>query len=506
MQTDHIQPWHRRWAAVLGVLLAFTLVATACGDDGDSGQEAPAPTEATDTAETPEPDSEASASEPPETADSDAAPEEAPEEAPEPSDQSDGATAADEPAEPAEPVSIDYAGFGLADEDIELELVRQFEAANPNIRVSDVDMLTSKDYWPRMEALAAAGDLPCVMWMNSGFVDGWILDDLIVDIQAYVDQLDHSLYQIGDFAGMRNPQTGNMHAFPFRFGGSVLYYNATLFEEAGLPLPAPGWTWDDFLTAAQALTLDENGDGTPERYGHYFYGRYAHVENWVYQNNGRLLNAERTVFEPDANAVAALQFLDDLIHVHGVSPEPKEFDGIGDVDIFAGQLSAMWIDGTWNIDNIQEAAGSDFEWSVTAIPRGPQASSDVAFGWPDLLAISANCENPDAAWEFIEFMTGPARTPELQSIGQLPVYLPTAQDPDLAARTLPASQDFLVEWAGLTGPTTHSPGWGEWRGYTDGSGLQGQLDLVFNGEKSLQDALADAGEFANAVLDREWGN
>ena len=82
-------------------------------------------------------------------------------------------------------------------------------------------------------------------------------------------------------------------------------------------------------------------------------------------------------------------------------------------------------------------------------------------------------------------MTGPARTPELQSIGQLPVYLPTAQDPDLAARTLPASQDFLVEWAGLTGPTTHSPGWGEWRGYTDGSGLQGQLDLVFNGEKSL---------------------
>ena len=162
-------------------------------------------------------------------------------EAPESSDESDAPSAADEPAdepaEPAEPASIDYAGFGLADEDIELELVRQFEEANPNISVSDVDMLTSRDYWPRMEALAAAGNLPCVMWMNSGFVDSWILDGLIVDIQAYVDQLDHSLYQIGDFAGMRNPQTGNMHAFPFRFGGSVLYYNATLFTEAGLPLP-----------------------------------------------------------------------------------------------------------------------------------------------------------------------------------------------------------------------------------------------------------------------------
>ena len=242
MHTHQSQRRYRRWPAVLGVLISLTLVAAACGDDDDSSQDAPATTEASGTVEAPEPDAEAPAEEPSDASEDAATTEEAPEPAADP----DGDTATDEAPEapaPAEAVSIDYAGFGLADEDIELELVRQFEGAHPHISVSDVDMLTSKDYWPRMEALAAAGNLPCVMWMNSGFVDSWILDDLIVDVQGYVDQLDHSLYQIGDFAGMRNPQTGNMHAFPFRFGGSVLYYNATLFKEAGLPLPAPGWTW-----------------------------------------------------------------------------------------------------------------------------------------------------------------------------------------------------------------------------------------------------------------------
>lgn len=455
----------------LSLLVAFSLIAAACGDDDNRSSE---------------PDLT------PQQADSDPSDAERSEEL--------------EPSESTEPAQINYAGFGLADEDIELELIRRFHDANPNIEVTDVDMLTSSDYWPRMEALAASGDLPCVMWQNSGFVDGWILDGLLLDIQSYVDELNVSQYQIGDFAGMRNPETGNMHAFPFRFGGSVLYYNATLFDEADLDRPDLGWTWDEFLKAAQTLTLDENGDGTPERYGHYFYGRYAHVENWVYQNGGRLLSDNRTEFAPNDQAIEALQFLDDLIHVYGVSPEPKDFDGIGDVDIFASELSAMWVDGTWNIDNIQEAANDQFDWSVTAIPRGPQADGDTAFGWPDLLAITSTCANPDAAWEFIKFITGPARTPELQSIGQLPVYLPTAQDPALAEITLPASQDFLVEWAGLTGPTTHSPGWGEWRGYTDGAGLQGQLDLVFNGEKDLDSALAEAKDFANAVLSREWGN
>jgi hypothetical protein len=53
------------------------------------------------------------------------------------------------------------------------------------------------------------------------------------------------------------------------------------------------------------------------------------------------------------------------------------------------------------------------------------------------------------------------------------------------------------------GPT-FTPGWGEWRGYTDGAGLEGQLDDVFNGVTDLETAIDNATEHVNTVLERYY--
>ncbi len=101
-----------------------------------------------------------------------------------------------------------------------------------------------------------------------------------------------------------------------------------MFDEAGLEYPNSNWRYDDFLKAAKALTLDTNNDGTPDQYGYWVYGRYAHIEPWVFRNGGRLLNADRTKLEPNAAALEALQFVTDLANVHGVAPKPEMMDGI----------------------------------------------------------------------------------------------------------------------------------------------------------------------------------
>ncbi|MEO0565603.1 MAG: extracellular solute-binding protein, partial [Chloroflexota bacterium] len=127
-------------------------------------------------------------------------------------------------------------------------------------------------------------------------------------------------------------------------------------------------TWDDFLAASQALTVDENSDGLMDQYGYYFFGRYAHVESWVYQNNGRLLAADRTSLEPDANAVESIEFLNSLINEHGVAPTPAEMEGLDNP--FRTGLVAMWIDGVWNIGGNRDTEGLNF--GVATVPRGPQ--------------------------------------------------------------------------------------------------------------------------------------
>ncbi|GJM40690.1 MAG: sugar ABC transporter substrate-binding protein [Ardenticatenaceae bacterium] len=402
-----------------------------------------------------------------------------------------------------EEITMRYFMWDPSFEETEQIMVDKFVAAHPNVTI-DFQTIGTPDYWTKLEALSAADDLPCVFNMSAGFVDQWISDGLLLDIQSYVDQdINPDEYYTGVFDVVRDKNSGNMHAFPFAFVETVMFYNKDAFDAAGVPYPEEGWTWDEFLSAAQALTLDDNDDGVVDQYGYWFYGRYAHIESWVYQNDGRFLNENKTRFEPNDNAVDTLAFLDSLIHEHGVAPEPKEMEGIRQQDVFPLGLAAMWVDGAWNINGNRETIGDDFNWGIAPIPRGPQATGDVAYGWPDSMSIASTCEHPDLAWEFINFMTGPERTIDLTFGGKIPIYQPVAfSDEFLERDQLPDNKEFLLEWANHTGPTTFTPGWGEWRGYTDGAGLEGQFGEVLNGESDLDTALANITEHANGVLER----
>ena len=415
-----------------------------------------------------------------------------------------GATGADAPADADEEITLRYFMWDPSFEEKEQQMVDKFMAENPNINI-DFEVVGTPDYWTKLGALSAADDLPCVFNMSAGFVDQWISDGLLLDIQTYVDSDINDDYFTGVFDVVRDKNSGNMHAFPFAFVETVLFYNKDAFDAAGIAHPSEGWTWDDFLSAAQALTKDDNSDGVVDQYGFWFYGRYAHIESWVYQNNGRLLNENKTRFAPDDNAVEALAFLDSLIHEHAVAPEPKEMEGVRQQDVFPLGLSAMWVDGAWNINGNRESIGDDFNWGMAPLPRGPQASGDAAYGWPDSMSIAASCEHPNEAWSFINFMTGPARTIDLTFGGKIPIYKPVAlSDEFLEKDQQPDNKEFLLEWANGTGPTSFTPGWGEWRGYTDGAGLEGQLGDVFNGVTDLETALENATEHANSVLERYY--
>ena len=375
----------------------------------------------------------------------------------------------------------------------------------------DMEVIGTPDYWTRMNAMAAADDLPDVFSMSSGFVDGWIADGLLLNIQEYIDrdimpEADNYFLGILDVARYPDKTTGDAYAFPFAFVETVLFYNQDAFDAAGLEYPSEeGWTWDEFLAAAQALTLgDDDGDGFPDQYGFWFYGRYAHIESWVYQNGGRFLDETRTTFAADEKAVETLEFLTSLIFDHAVAPNPADMEGIRQQDVFPMGLAAMWVDGAWNISGTRTfLEDSDMRWAIAPVPTGPSAEGNAAYGWPDMLAIGANNAHPDESWAFIQCMTGPLRTVEMTVPGKIPVYRPAAEsDAWLESDLMPPNKGFLLNWAQYTGPTSFTPGWGEWRGYTDGAGLQGQLDDVFNGNVDLETALEEVTEYANGVLGR----
>ena len=390
--------------------------------------------------------------------------------------------------------TLTYMMWSPSQLEIEQPAIDAFEAANPGVTVK-TEAMPPKDYWPKLSAMAAADDLPDVFAMSSGFVKGWAEAGNLMDLTETVEGTDLGAYydgamSVGEVAGGR-------YAFPQNWVAPVLYFNKDMFDAAGLDYPSADWTYDDFKAAASALTTDDV-------FGFWLYGRYAHVDTWVFRNGGRYLNEDETAIELNDAAVNTLEFLASLVE-EGIAPKPQDMEGIRQQDVFPMGMAAMWVDGSWNIDNVRDVAGDNFNWGIAQVPMGPDATPETAaaYAWADLMSIGAGSENADLAWSFIQHMVGAGRSPSDFPGGKVPAYRAIAEGNDwLESDQQPDNKGLILEIGAQPVYTGFSKNWSAWRGYiADGAGgMNGELDEVFNGRKSLDDAIAAFTAYGNEVL------
>ena len=180
-----------------------------------------------------------------------------------------------------------------------------------------------------------------------------------------------------------------------------LFYNASMFDQAGLKSPTADWTTDDLVTAARRLSGDVGADGKAERWGVAFQTTYTALVCVLRSFGGEYTDPPSfgktfTLDRPPAKQ--ALQWLYDLRHRHRVHPTPAA----GTVNFADGKL-AMFQGITSNI-RFAEDAGDRFRVDVTLIPKGPggKRGSMLHFG---LLAINGATKVADEAWELQKWLT-----------------------------------------------------------------------------------------------------
>ena len=122
---------------------------------------------------------------------------------------------------------------------------------------------------------------------------------------------------------------------------------------------------------------------------------------WVTANGGTFFNeagTECVLNSPEA--VEALQFLADLIHVHEVAPPLDVASELGSAELFQSGVTAM---ETWwpAIGRMRTNIGDKFEWNVAPHPAGKAGKSTSGGGTGH--TVSAFTEHPDEAWEFLKF-------------------------------------------------------------------------------------------------------
>ena len=209
---------------------------------------------------------------------------------------------------------------------------------------------------------------------------------------------------IWDKAWQTATYRGTVWSMPFALSDIVLYYNRDLFAQAGLDPDRPPTNWDELRRAAQKLTIDANGDGTPEQWGVTFplKANEGNVYYWLaflWQNGGALFGEDGRTLQFNAPAgVEALQYWVDLARTDRSLPLSPPDNGFE-----SGQV-AMTLVSSARLAALRKALGPA-RLGVAPLPAQEQAATGIGGA---NLAILSDTQHPQAAWEFIRWMTSPA--------------------------------------------------------------------------------------------------
>ena len=195
----------------------------------------------------------------------------------------------------------------------------KWNTENPSIQVV-VEVIP--EYWVKIPSAFSAGTAPDIIYntiteTTSTFaelgmylaLDDYVENSSVVNPEDFVEGIWN--------AGVWN---GSTWVIPYNWSDIGIVYNKEMFDSAGIAYPKAGWTWDEFLTTAQALTQ------APDQFGFY-------VDTWPYMsifpfilaNGGQVLSEDKsTVVADSAEGMEAIKFYIDLVRKYKVAPDALE--------------------------------------------------------------------------------------------------------------------------------------------------------------------------------------
>jgi multiple sugar transport system substrate-binding protein len=284
-------------------------------------------------------------------------------------------------------------------------IIQQFEAENPDIQVQ-LEPVGSGDYYARILTQIAAGDPPDILQIGDDAVPNFVGKGAFIPLDTWINSAEYPLDTSIYLPGMLEPGQwdGKQYLLPKDYSPLAVYYNKALFDEAGVAYPTDGWTWDDFLATAQALTKTENGVTT--QWGVQLPGPWTTgFEYWVAAAGGRLISEDGSTFigymdSPEVQQ--AMQFYADLYNKYAVAPPPADMNAFGGGNPeFDNGTAAMRIFGRWPQSGM--LSNPNIDLGVAPMPVGVERA-DVLF-WGGF-GISSLSENPEAAWRFLRYYVG----------------------------------------------------------------------------------------------------
>jgi len=280
------------------------------------------------------------------------------------------------------------------------ELLDRFEADNPDITVA-LDKVPYKAILESLPVQLAAGEGPDLARVT----DLGGLHPYYLDLAPYVD----AAYWEANFGDTQDwyragPDDQGIYGMMTQLTITGPYINRTLFEQAGVAVPADDADWQTWAEAAREVA-EATGTTFPmalDRSGH----RLA----------GPAIGMGAKLFDAEGNPAVVDEGFSRMVEMFVAWHE----DGTMAQDVWAGQGGAAYQDaaqefinanlvyyfsGSWQVARFEEAIGDAFDWQVVGVPCGPAGCTGMP-GGAGLVGFKDTAA-PEAVAKVIDFFAAP---------------------------------------------------------------------------------------------------
>jgi multiple sugar transport system substrate-binding protein len=289
------------------------------------------------------------------------------------------------------------------------------------------------------EATTGSGTYDIVAWVDS-WGQGLKPYLLPLDERIKQDNIDVSDYPKAYMDAGRG-EDGTIYGLPFRGHAQVLFYRKDVFSQLGLQPPQ---TWDD--VAADAKTIREKTQLNPIAM-YYKVGAGQNLFIWLNQlwgSGGDIFDKDKhPIFNNEAGVKATQQYVDYVKNKLTNDSALTFGEGEATEEMTKGR-AAMFVGWSWIYENFtnKEIAAPDVLNNVGVVPAPSNGAAPVSYGyiWPT--GILQSSKNPDAAWEYLKWMSSKTvekavavdkSDPKTSNI--VAVHLSNLNDPDVNATT-----------------------------------------------------------------------
>lgn len=303
------------------------------------------------------------------------------------------------------------------------EMVDNFNATHEDIQVEYV-LYTNDDAGnTKLDMnLMAGGDIDLFFSYNDTSLQKRVVAGNTLALKGLLDANDFDPVEAFGQGVTAYEADGEYYMMPTVNSNDCILYNKDMFEAAGVPLPTPGWTYDQFIAAAKALTKDGI-------YGYYYpawgsgqpaidFAKRALGNNWMYTNDGNAVEIDRPEVKQSFQA-----YMDRMKAGIEVDFVDNKTQHMSPQDMLLQGKAAM-VYGNWIVRNVKDTQTypHDFVTGFATVPKLSANQKRVYNGSiGDYLSINSKSKHPEAAMEFMLWYIKGGIEP-LAKYGRIPAY------------------------------------------------------------------------------------